>query len=435
MSKGYVRTRVSRLKVSGYRSLYDVELSDLPDVIVFHGKNGTGKSNLMRVPGLVLRWFGSTWAHPTREQPVLLNYPNADEQFGLRPSDFSHGREPVLRVELEVELGSAVARSVEHTDESLGRLRLAFVAEDVARGIRMWCKSATLGQDSLASGFELMQTNPRLHDFFARQGLLLHYRAYRSIGHEPAKNVDGDLAQTFQRRMFAVHIDSDIGRRRQLQRLGQRLGEIGALPGDGPIELAPGLDKRFNEHQLQVAVPGVGDVPLENLGTGQQQLIMMTADALVERRPILQLEEPEAHLHADLMEAFARFLRTEAEIAGPESPIDQIWLSTHHHAFAIAPEYFEVTHDPEAGTKVQRRDRAYATRHFYEPGPLWEALRTLANSTSRETVVMHDADGQPITAGQILDSIDGNRELANEFASAATRTIVSRFRKQPVEAS
>ena len=40
-----------------------------------------------------------------------------------------------------------------------------------------------------------------------------------------------------------------------------------------------------------------------------------------------------------------------------------------------------------------------------------------------------------ITAAAILDSIEGDRELANDFAEAATRAIVTRFRKQPVEAS
>ena len=38
------------------------------------------------------------------------------------------------------------------------------------------------------------------------------------------------------------------------------------------------------------------------------------------------------------------------------------------------------------------------------------------------------------TAGEILDSIDGDRRRATEFAKAATQAIVGRFRKQPVAA-
>jgi len=431
MADGYVRTRIKRLKVSGYRSLYSVELSDLPDIVVFHGKNGTGKSNLMAVPGMVLRWVGAV-GFPSPEEPSSYTHQQAAQSLGLRSSDFICGREPTLRIELELELGTVASRPINRVIDPLGCFHVSIVAQDFDDRIRVWCEDATLDGVSLAVTPSALRL--RLQETLEAQTLLLHYPAYR-IGHESSKQVEGSLSNTFQSRMFAVHIDTDIGRHRQLSRLGHLLGTTGAFPGADHVEFAPGLDQQLDEHRLLVAVPGVGDIPLENLGTGQQQLIMMTADALLEQRPIIQFEEPEAHLHKELMETFARFLRMEAELAGPESPIDQVWLSTHHHAFAIAPEYFEVTHDPEHGTMVERRDRAFATRHFYEPGPLWEALRSLANSTSHETVVMHDSDGQPITAGEILDSMTGDRQRANEFAVAATRTIVSRFRKRPVEAS
>lgn len=444
MASDYVRTRIVRLKVSGYRSLYDVEIVDLPEIVVFHGKNGTGKSNLMRIPELVLHWasLGESLFSSTRR--ARLGYEEANKTLKLRVEDFGFGQAPRMNIELSMELGTTAGLRLNRTPQPPGRLDLSVVVQDVGGAIELWFETASLDGRPLIDPWEEGDESRhallgRLKHELRQQSLILHLRAYRSLGQEtlisPDTSLPLDGAEWFQRRMYAVHVDPDLARRRQLKHLGRRLSELGVFPGITDVELEPAQDLDFRECRLYVAVPGAGDVPLANLGTGQQQLIMMAAEVLVQRRPIVVIEEPEAHLHAELMEQFARFLRIEAEEASEQSPIDQLWISTHHHAFTIAPEYFEVEHDPVRGTRVQRRDRAYAVKHFYEPGPLWEALRSYASSASRETVVMRDRNGSPVTAGEILDSIAGDRVRANEFADAATRTIVRGFRKHPVEES
>mgnify|MGYP007078756918 FL=1 len=86
-------------------------------------------------------------------------------------------------------------------------------------------------------------------------------------------------------------------------------------------------------------------------------------------------------------------------------------------------------------TRVKRKDRAQAAEHWYEPGPMWDALRSLAESTSSDEVIMHDEDGSPVTAGQVMASINGDRTLANRFVRAATKAVVATFRKRPPDAA
>ena len=136
----------------------------------------------------------------------------------------------------------------------------------------------------------------------------------------------------------------------------------------------------------------------------------MLAQRVITPYPIAHIEEPEAHLHTSLMEPFARVLYESVTPDSGTPDVDQLWIATHHHHFALALEYFDVAL-VDGATTVTRLPRAKAARHFYEPGPIWEALRQLSTSTkARDAVVFRGADGAPVTAAQILDSIDNDPE-------------------------
>ena len=50
--------RVKHLKVQNFMSLVDVDLSDLPNLVAFIGKNSSGKSNVIDALALLFFEFG-----------------------------------------------------------------------------------------------------------------------------------------------------------------------------------------------------------------------------------------------------------------------------------------------------------------------------------------------------------------------------------------
>lgn len=54
------RTMVTSLRVQGYRSLRKVEIADLSSLVVIHGANGTGKSNIIRAVQHILFWASAS---------------------------------------------------------------------------------------------------------------------------------------------------------------------------------------------------------------------------------------------------------------------------------------------------------------------------------------------------------------------------------------
>lgn len=447
----YYRTRIRSLRVQGYRSLHDVALEDLPEIVVLHGPNGAGKSNLLRAIQLLLR------AMPIGDFPfgpraaVSLSLGNANASLQLRPDDFSMGKVPRIRVELRVELGTRALQLALGTAETNGPVmveigamfemaseatiqfhfdRAHVVSDDPGDG-KMDSTAKMLGPafgvlrtEEAGVGYAQFLANRLRHLMFRE--ILQPSDAYRV----PGGSNDPQTA------LFESFLSEEPRRREAARNLGRRLAKAGFFGAGGdPIGLIPVDSKTYNEKQIRFRHPTHGEIPLRNLGSGEQQIVMMLAQDVITPYPIALLEEPEAHLHTSLMEPLARLLQDSVNPKEGNPDVDQLWIATHHHHFAIAPEFFDVSLDEKGATRVERKKRDLAAPHFYEPGPYWDTLRDLLRSgMSADTVVSLDADGKPIRAGEILASIEGDRRVANAFVAAATKAFVLSLAKDEPEA-
>lgn len=177
--------------------------------------------------------------------------------------------------------------------------------------------------------------------------------------------------------LYRALLSADPGQRDAMLRLERLLSRV-KLFGESAsaISLRP-VNNAYGERVIHLSHPTHGELPIRNLGSGEQQMVYMLAQRVITPFPIAQVEEPEAHLHTLRMESLAKALLEAVRGDGGTPDVDQLWIATHHHHFALAPEYFDVSL-VDGATVVERKPRAKAAEHFYEPGPIWEALRQLA---------------------------------------------------------
>lgn len=500
------RTSIRALEIDGYRSIEHLKLEDLPALVVLLGKNGSGKSNLLRAIRLALSAAGHL-GQPTGDKQSL-SYQQAKDLLGLRPQDFRRGGPPIIQIRLTLDLGPRFSES------SLGfewedPYKIAFTAriEDNGRGIdtsfldghidgkipRIKATEPAHQERDLLSKIieDLEERKGRnelqvfAHDHFAFGWLHRHLpnlesseprlRLFSSEKIEEATHIAQDRYRIATSRLaFSLIFDtrfrdallgrlarySDAERRveeepignqerprkgiqeelarasrsensevaQALTRLGRALGRV-KLFGEATADQVPlraAESEMFREHLLMITPPEKKELPLHNLSSGERQIVLMLGHQVLRPWPIAFIEEPEAHLHKELLLKLAAYLQGSVEPyenAPPDS--DQLWLATHHHAFAMAPCFYEVSLDEQGRTTVQKRPRSEAIRHFYEPNPYWDALEDLARDGLDESeVLMIDEDGKKVTVTDLRASIQGDRLLANRFVRDSLRSVL-----------
>jgi len=483
----YVRTAIESVRIRGFRSIANLELEKLPSLLVFFGPNGSGKSNVLRAVRLLLRAVGWAAELPLdRANAISLSHQDAAEHLDLHPEDFRRG-ETEIRISLTIVLGDRARERILPAPDSLSEgepIRIDGVFQAIAPdAIRFYCDRAQVGPLSLGASkdaqvvalraqlaqndVQIQQMRAALEQSRLQETMNVANRAvFQNQARQQARALDnlertadslraqlGEtelLAERIRKSFLATGLlqASDVYRQpdgnveaglfvrflsrdtndyASITRLGHRLRDAGLFSwatAQGPIALRPaeGPDGK----QILIMHPTAGELPLSSLGSGEQQLILMLADRVVTPNPLSQLEEPEAHLHIDLMRPLARVLQSSVVQEGSARPdVDQLWIATHHHLFAISEEYFD-TRLEHGETKVTRKPRAMAAVHFYEPGPLWEALRSLLKSgLDPKEVLFRRRSGEPVTAGEIQASeASADRTLFNEWATFASEQVV-----------
>ena len=185
----------------------------------------------------------------------------------------------------------------------------------------------------------------------------------------------------------------------------RRLAQLHQLMEGEPLRRPPFEaihDPATDQYDLQ-EVQNDQAIRLQFAGLGIQQLYCILAYILLMGTDVVGIEEPEAHLYA---RGAGLELRQLLRRAVSEGMVQQLFVATHSNLFDLDPTgYWEVSRDPQQGTRVERRtnladiDRV----HLYEPGPTRHILIDVLRSMSQQEVVFVGVDGKEYSAQEMID--------------------------------
>jgi hypothetical protein len=116
-------------------------------------------------------------------------------------------------------------------------------------------------------------------------------------------------------------------------------------------ELDVALNRTTDEIDIGFVRPD-GRLPLENLGSGSQQLLMVLGQIFLNDYPITAIEEPEMNLSPQYQQYLLVALRKLMQ--DPDVKLRQLFISSHSPYFEFEENFFDVTRDANGATQVTR---------------------------------------------------------------------------------
>ena len=366
--------RLLDFRVQGFKSLYDCHLTDLQPINVFHGENNVGKSNLLEAMELFFRIISRP---PLRAQAATeMSLSEFQQRFGCGSEIFSWDGDNTMVLHGRFQIAETLAPAAADRLAALSPVDAVVnviykPADDLLRVILQSWKIGPnqieimadplppAGQALLDDLVRLVQPVLEKHSFYRVRSdrRLIREEMEQGTSMRPAALPPLDPSgSNLKQWLLWASVSRDPGERRAFERV------VRPMFADPPLSLgtlapvaAPG-----EPYDLQLDTPR-RSIPINQLGSGVQQLALLGGMIALSQSWIVAIEEPEINLSWPTQEKLKYILHRMVR-QGAEPPA-QLFLSSHSPVFEFYERYFKVEME-DGQTRVTPRSNERRAEEF-----------------------------------------------------------------------
>ncbi len=323
--------RIERFRIQGFKSIFDLTVDGLSDINVLFGLNSVGKSNIFEALQL--------WQELLERSPQVHIMPAQASQRLLRNNIFRLQENGDIEIEVVFTIDQVKFKSnvyIKKADEIEYRNQLVVLRGGIFENVN----------DENA----LLLSNLKLHLIDAKRRFQSEHRAKSSF---PAVINANNLKQA----LFLAYLSPDTEQKKRFSAIKQILTK-------SPFELGE-LDVAYNPESDEINIGFVrlnSRLPIENLGSGAQQLLLILGQIFLNDYPIIAVEEPEMNLSPQYQAEMMSTLETLMQ--DPAVKLEQLFISTHSPYLEFTQNFYDVTYDSINGTQVHHATNADYNQHF-----------------------------------------------------------------------
>lgn len=338
--------KIESIHIKGFKSIKDLKIEGLSDINVFFGQNNVGKSNLFEAIAICNR--------------LLINGSNLSisklvKEFG---QIFALDGNGIIDLQLNIRLDKDERERV-HSDIRLLNSNPI---------LSFFCQLNSQNQDNLRPEVKAIVSNrgevsypPGKYQLDWPEFHLIH--AQRQFQRELMSTKDAQAKtkvvshNNLKQALFDAYNSLDFQQKK-------RLAAIRDILNSPPFELGEldiARDPNNNEINIGFIRPN-GRLPIENMGSGTQQLLLMLGQIFLNDYPIIALEEPEMNLSPQYQSLLLETLRQLMK--DPAVKLNQLFISTHSPHLEFQENFFHVFLDEEGYTQVERATKVQHAQHF-----------------------------------------------------------------------
>ncbi len=384
--------RIESFHIQGFKNIANVKIEGLSNINVFYGLNNVGKSNIFEALGL---WYQLSVLPPATD----LSKQEFEEKFG--PFIFQLKGDNAINLKVEITLTQSDLPDKDELDSSLfddmiGNPKLDYyTTTDLTKGIYLLSEARL---DLKANKVELQTTHQlkigqkefqisfqSLPNFFSGLHIIEATRRFQVEQRGQETSVGFISDHNLKQALFYAYLSRDLQQKHRLEAIKRILTNPPFNLGELDVALDPSTDR------IDIGfIRPDGRLPLENLGSGAQQLLLVLGQIFLNDHPIIAIEEPEMNLSPQYQQYLLVALRQLMQ--DPAVKLNQLFISTHSPYFEFEENFFDVTVNQQGVTQVARLTVEHRTRYFpdMQVGPETGARLNSLNQVKLYDGVMKD---------------------------------------------